>query len=295
MRIVIDVTPLSHPRTGIGNYMLGHDRWPRRGCGRCARSRFLWPDRAAKRREGPLMPSMESSASAMSSPSRRHRLSGGGCGVALNCWMSSASSARWTSSTSPTGCTPLSCAGLRTTTVHDLGTNPSSAVGRSPAREHSTSQRPRMPPRTCDVLFAKLWCIRRRDVERTLGVLDDIVVCNAGHSSAVQARWGVGQTVGSPYLSLTAASFEPRKNLDTLLEAFALVRQKRPEVQLLIAGLPSGNGRTGEAEGVRLLGYVADEALARLYRGAAAFVFPSRSLRDSGSLSSRQWRVGRRP
>jgi glycosyltransferase involved in cell wall biosynthesis len=68
---------------------------------------------------------------------------------------------------------------------------------------------------------------------------------------------------------------EPRKNLDTLLAAFALVREKRPELRMVIAGAAGWGGRAVEGEGVHALGYVEDDELPALYRGAEAFVFPS--------------------
>jgi glycosyltransferase involved in cell wall biosynthesis len=80
--------------------------------------------------------------------------------------------------------------------------------------------------------------------------------------------------LGAPYV-FTAATLEPRKNLDALLEAFAVLRQRRPELLLAIAGPAGWGGRQPSGEGVRLLGYVGDEELARLYRGAEAFAFPS--------------------
>jgi glycosyltransferase involved in cell wall biosynthesis len=108
------------------------------------------------------------------------------------------------------------------------------------------------------------------DVERTLGFeRDRIVVASPGIHERFRAE-GPKTDLGSPYL-FTAASFEPRKNLRTLLEAFAKVRARRPELELLIAGATEDTG----TEGARTLGYVADDELAALHRGAEAFVFPS--------------------
>ena len=75
---------------------------------------------------------------------------------------------------------------------------------------------------------------------------------------------------------LAVATREPRKNLPALLDAFSLLRKRRPELTLALAGLVGWEERPLEAEGVRLLGYVPDEELARLYRGASAFAYPSR-------------------
>jgi alpha-1,3-rhamnosyl/mannosyltransferase len=70
------------------------------------------------------------------------------------------------------------------------------------------------------------------------------------------------------------ATLEPRKNLATLLEAHRLLGS---EPDLVVVGA-EGWGRQPELDrsGVVRLGYVDDERLARLYRGAAAFVYPSR-------------------
>ena len=77
-----------------------------------------------------------------------------------------------------------------------------------------------------------------------------------------------------PYL-LTVATLEPRKNLGTLVEAFALLGDTG--LELAVAG-GAGWGEQPQLDrpGVVRLGRVTDEELARLYRGAAAVVYPSR-------------------
>jgi glycosyltransferase involved in cell wall biosynthesis len=80
--------------------------------------------------------------------------------------------------------------------------------------------------------------------------------------------------LGGPYV-LTVSTLEPRKNLPALVQAFTLLRQRRPELTLAIAGLDGWGQQPPAAEGVRLLGFVSDEELASLYRGAAAFAYPS--------------------
>jgi glycosyltransferase involved in cell wall biosynthesis len=79
--------------------------------------------------------------------------------------------------------------------------------------------------------------------------------------------------LGRPYV-LTVATLEPRKNLETLLEAHAALG---PELALAVVG-GEGWGERPELrrDGVIALGYVPDADLPRLYRGAAAFAFPSR-------------------
>jgi alpha-1,3-rhamnosyl/mannosyltransferase len=70
------------------------------------------------------------------------------------------------------------------------------------------------------------------------------------------------------------ATLEPRKNLETLLAAHELLGE---DVALAVVGA-AGWGRQPELDrpGVVRLGYVSEDELARLYRGAEAFVYPSR-------------------
>ncbi len=85
-----------------------------------------------------------------------------------------------------------------------------------------------------------------------------------------------------PFL-LYVGNIEPKKNLPTLLRAFALIKRDGLPHELVIAGrrgwkcrgvfrLPA---RLGIASDVRFLGYVAEEDLAGLYGSAEAFCFPS--------------------
>nr|MBA3843038.1 glycosyltransferase family 4 protein [Actinomycetota bacterium] len=80
--------------------------------------------------------------------------------------------------------------------------------------------------------------------------------------------------IGSPYL-LTVATLEPRKNLGALVEAYGLLGDSG--LTLVVAG-GSGWGEQPELDrpGIVRLGRVTDDELARLYRGAAAVVYPSR-------------------
>src|SRR5262249_47184780 len=86
---------------------------------------------------------------------------------------------------------------------------------------------------------------------------------------------GEAADLGGPYI-LAVGTQEPRKNLPALVAAFARLRERRPELTLALAGLEGWEERPLEAEGVRLLGFVSDSELARLYRGAGACAYPSR-------------------
>jgi alpha-1,3-rhamnosyl/mannosyltransferase len=83
-----------------------------------------------------------------------------------------------------------------------------------------------------------------------------------------------------PYV-LALNTIEPRKNMERLIEAYAgLPDQLRSRFDLCLAG--AAGWKTGSVmktlaahASVRQLGYVPDEDLPALYRGAALFAFPS--------------------
>jgi glycosyltransferase involved in cell wall biosynthesis len=85
------------------------------------------------------------------------------------------------------------------------------------------------------------------------------------------ARFRPGGDERDPFLVYPARPW-PHKNHDILLAALARVRERRPEVELVLTGA----GLDGSTpEGVRRLGVVRAEEVAALYRRASALVFPS--------------------
>jgi glycosyltransferase involved in cell wall biosynthesis len=87
---------------------------------------------------------------------------------------------------------------------------------------------------------------------------------------------GARADLGGPYV-LAVSTLDPRKNVDVVIQAFELVRRELPELRLVVAGgtAPGAAPPTGRP-GVDLLGFVHEERLAQLYRGASAFVYASR-------------------
>ena len=83
------------------------------------------------------------------------------------------------------------------------------------------------------------------------------------------------ETVGGAPYFLFVGTLEPRKNLETLVEAWREVRRRHP-IDLVLAGRRRKDAPefAGEA-GLRLAGEVPDAQLAGLYSGALAFVYPS--------------------
>ena len=85
---------------------------------------------------------------------------------------------------------------------------------------------------------------------------------------------GAKAELGGDYV-LTVATLEPRKNLAALVEAHALLA--RDDLRLAVVGAEGwGEQPALDRPGIVRLGYVDDDELARLYRGASVFAYPSR-------------------
>jgi glycosyltransferase involved in cell wall biosynthesis len=126
--------------------------------------------------------------------------------------------------------------------------------------------------RTCDLVFTNSR-FTADDVVETLGVPRERVrVAYPGVDEQFTVE-GPRTELGRPYV-LSVATLEPRKNLQTLVEAFRLLHG---DLQLAVAG-GAGWGKQPAlaAPAVRPLGFTPHEELPRLYRGAAVFVYPSR-------------------
>jgi glycosyltransferase involved in cell wall biosynthesis len=90
------------------------------------------------------------------------------------------------------------------------------------------------------------------------------------HHGIDHALFHPGTAPREPFLLYPAKPW-PHKNHARLLEAFALLRQERPELRLVL----TGGGDLPQQEGVEQLGRVSLDELAGLYRRASALVFPS--------------------
>jgi len=118
----------------------------------------------------------------------------------------------------------------------------------------------------------------QREIVRRYGVSSDRILLAANGVDRIPApaeRSAPGS--GSPYI-LCVGRLEPRKNIETLLEA--LPQLETPGVRLVIVGAADfgaevTEARIAEREDVIRLRNVSDEQLDRLYRDAGVLVFPS--------------------
>jgi alpha-1,3-rhamnosyl/mannosyltransferase len=166
---------------------------------------------------------------------------------------------------------PPQRSGVRATTIHDLV--PLHHPEWTTARTRSMhSRKYGNAATTCDVVFVNS-AYTGRDVTATLAVPSErIRVAHPAPKNVFQAD-GPAADLGAPYV-LTVATLEPRKNLHVLVEAHRLLGG---ELQLAVVGAEGwGEQPLLDASGIRRLGYVSDDELARLYRGAAVVAYPSR-------------------
>ncbi len=271
MRIVVDVTPLSRPRTGIGNYFRG----------------MLAGLAEAGRGKHELV------GFGPSGPRGRRLIRESLAGLPLELRLPLLPRAHaWRTAWSRLGRVPVETVvgpldvfhfsdwmyppqrgGLRATTIHDLvPLRFPDWVERGTLRMHGPKYA--HAARTCDRVFVNSRFTAGEVVE-LLGVPEErIVVAYPGIDPRFRPD-GERADLSGPYV-LAVSTLEPRKNLPALVSAFSVLRRSRPDLTLAIAGLAGWERRPLASEGIRLLGYVSDDELARLYRGAAAFAYPSR-------------------
>jgi alpha-1,3-rhamnosyl/mannosyltransferase len=166
---------------------------------------------------------------------------------------------------------PPQRAGARATTIHDLV--PLHHPEWTTARTQSMHSRKYWnAASTCDVVFVNS-AFTGRDVTATLGVPAERIRVAHPAPKPVFRPDGPAADLGAPYV-LTVATLEPRKNLQVLVEAHRLLEG---ELQLAVVGGEGwGEQPLLDGPGIRRLGFVSDEELARLYRGAAVVAYPSR-------------------
>jgi glycosyltransferase involved in cell wall biosynthesis len=269
MRIVVDVSPLSHPRTGIGNYILGSLR----GLARAAvahghevvafaptsihgpaRIREALAGLPVEQRLVPLPAShaLRTGWSRSGLPGLE-RLVGPVDAFLFTDWMY-----------------PAQRTGVRATVCHDLVPfhHPEWCTHRTVAMH---TRKARHAARTCDVVFANS-AFTAADLVATLGIPPErIVVAHPGLGPGLEpdgARAGLdGVTI------LGVGTIEPRKNLARLVEAWRLLDD---DIGLAIAGGEGWGNRPDLADPrIRRLGFVPNSGLGSVYRGATVLVYPS--------------------
>jgi alpha-1,3-rhamnosyl/mannosyltransferase len=266
VRVVVDVTPLSRPRTGIGNYLRGlvaglvesgvevvafGPSGPR---GR-RRIRDALAGMPVELRL-PLLPHAARTAWSRAERLAVERLVGAFDVFHFSDWMY-----------------PPQRAGVRATTVHDLvPLRFPEWVEPETLRMHGRKYE--QAARTCDRIFVNSRFTGQEVVELLEVPEERVVVGYPGIDPRFRVE-GEAADLGGPYV-LGVSTLEPRKNLPALVTAFLALRRRRPELTLALAGLEGWEERPLAAKGVRLLGFVSDEELGRLYRGAASFAYPSR-------------------
>jgi glycosyltransferase involved in cell wall biosynthesis len=271
VKIAFDVAPLSHPRSGIGTYVRG--------------SLAGLAEAAAGRHE--------IVAFAPTSPQGKKAIPAALDGVPVDVSLQFLPFAHfWRQGWSRLGrpsverflgeidvlhfsdwMYPPQRGGVRATTVHDLfplrypdWVHPQTYRMHSRKYAHAAQ--------TCDLIVVNSEFTAGEVVELLGFPRDQICVAYPAISPSLGPE-GSARELGAPYI-LTVATLDRRKNLETLLDAMAQVRRSHPELLLAVAGAPGWQGPSLNREGVLALGYVEDDELAALYRGAEVFAYPSR-------------------
>ena len=266
MRIVVDVAPLSHPRTGVGNYIRGSLLGLAEAGGHDVIAFALASPRGKREIERalagvaveqalPLVPAAHALRTAWSRVGKPvvERVVGELDVFHFGDW--------WY---------PPQRHGLRSTMIHDL------VPLHHPEWVHNRTERMHgakyeHAAQACDVVLVNSR-FTADDVAETLGVpLERIHVAYPGVEAGFTPD-GERADLGRPYV-LTVATLEPRKNLSTLIEAHSRLRT---ELALAVSGA-AGWGRQPalDADAIVRLGYTSPAELPQLYRGASVVVYPS--------------------
>jgi glycosyltransferase involved in cell wall biosynthesis len=253
VRIVVDVTPLSHRRTGVGNYIRGSLR----GIAEAAEGghELVAFGAVSMRSKGNIQSALEGidvQRRLVELPPSAHlwrtlwsragyppveRLAGPLDVFHFSDWMY-----------------PRQRSGVRSTHIYDL------VPLHYPDLVHPRTRRQnlakyRHAARTCDVILVSSE-YTANDVVEHLGVpRERIAVARPGVDERFAPEGSRHEEEG-PYVLMLSPD-EPRKNFEHLSEAIDLVRARRPDLRLVA---PS---------------WVDDEELPALYRGAAVFAYPS--------------------
>ena len=252
MRVAYDVTPLSHPRTGVGNYVLG----ALQGMAEASSGEDeLVAFGPVSIRGRPLVDE------ALDGFATQHRL--------LTVPFAHATRRAWSKLGRPPAerfvgafdvlhftdwMHPPQRAGVRATMIHDLGPlkYPEKLHPRTVSMHTANAEQ----ARRCDVVFANSEFTANNVVE-TLGIpRERIRVAYPGVGPAFTPE-GDRYDAGRPYAFSTATD-DWRKNVETLRAAW-----RELDDDLALVTLDD-------------LGYVPNAELPALYRGASVFVYPSR-------------------
>jgi glycosyltransferase involved in cell wall biosynthesis len=268
VRIAFDVTPLSHQRTGVGNYIRG--------------SLAGLLDAAGDEHEILAFAPTSSTGAAMIEAA----LDGIPVGRRVrtlpfaHAWRTAWSRLGWPPAERFLGrfdvlhfadwMYPPQRAGVRATMVHDLV--PLRFPEWVTPRTRSMHGYKYARTAECDLVFVNS-VYTGRDVEERLGVPPQRIRVSPPGVEAGYTPEGERAELGRPYV-LSLATLEPRKNLATLLEGW---RPLRGELALAVAGAAGwGEQPLLEDPAILKLGFVDDREVPRLMRGAAVFVYPSR-------------------
>ena len=271
MRIVLDVTPLALPRTGIGNYVLGVLRGLAEAGPEHEIVAFSAVAPPGKRRIEQALDGLPVTKRLVLVPPKSHwwRTAWSHIGRGPVEWLAGPLDVFHFSD----WMYPPQRGGIRVTTIHDLfplrfpdWVHPQTY--RMHARKYAHAEQ------TCDLMVVNSEFTAGEVVELLGFPRERICVAHPGIDPIFRPE-GPIRDLNGPYL-LTVATLERRKNLDTLLEAMPLLRRTHPDLRLVVVGAPGWQGPSLDAESVVPLGYVDDKELAALYRGAEAFVYPSR-------------------
>jgi glycosyltransferase involved in cell wall biosynthesis len=267
VRVAFDVSPLSHPRTGIGNYVRGSlAGLAEAAAGRHELIAFAPTRLRGRRLIHEALAGLPVDVRTLVLPwSHAFRMGWSRLGrPSIERWLGRLDVLQFSD-----WVVPPQRAGVRSTMVHDLV--PIRFPEWVTPRTRSMHGYKYARTAECDLVFVNS-AYTGRDVEELLGVPAERIRVAPPGVSAEYTDDGDRADLGRAYV-LSLATLEPRKNLGTLVEAW---RPLRDELALAVAGASGWGGQELPDEaGLVRLGFVGAAEVPRLMRGAAVVVYPS--------------------
>ncbi len=123
------------------------------------------------------------------------------------------------------------------------------------------------------------WAVKEEKVEVIYEAAEKGIIDVASRITKAQIKQTLERfNIGTPYI-FYVGNAHPHKNVEGLIEAFLLIKEKHPNLTLVLAGKDHYFWQRVKSKythkDIKYAGFVSDEDLAALYKGAVCFVMPS--------------------
>lgn len=141
------------------------------------------------------------------------------------------------------------------------------------------SQKILVPSKSVMQLLIKEWVVSSEKIEITPEAVDDKMLSIESKMRENDVKKIMGKfEIDKPYL-FYVGNAHPHKNVEGLIKTFLVLQQQYPNLKLVLSGYDhyfwQRIKQENQYKGIIYTGFVTDEELVALYKGAEAFIMPS--------------------